>query len=202
MRVEAELLHDRHDVGGDPFAVDPVLVDHAVGDGARHEGPPGRRAVAAVLGVPPRPGDQMRGVEPVPVVARPDHLRRHAAAFGQRDQPLDGVAHHLLAVVHGLGRGIDHAIVGVVGIDQPDIALVPDPMRAADDVVDDIGVDRIEAPHRLHASRSVGTRSTKSRRSTCRTVPDAFSSGAGISVPVCRVMMSEDFIRIPDKADV
>ena len=96
-----------------------------------------------------RAGDQMRGVEALPVVARPDHLGGEAAAFGQRDQPLDGVAHHLLAVVHGLARGVDDAVVGVVGVDQPDVALVPDPVGAADDVVDDVGVDGIETLHRL-----------------------------------------------------
>jgi hypothetical protein len=45
--------------------------------------------------------------------------------------------------------------VGIMRIDQADVALVPDPVRATDDVVDDIRIFGVEAPQRLNA-RSVG----------------------------------------------
>lgn len=41
--------------------------------------------------------------------------------------------------------------MGVVAVDQPDIALVPDAMRAAHDVIDDIGIDIVETFQRLAA---------------------------------------------------
>ena len=105
----------------------------------------------APLGVAARAGDQMRRVEAVAVVALPDHLGRHSAPLGEGDEALDGVEHDLLARVDRPRRAVEHAIVGVVAVDQPDVALVPDAMRAAHDIVDDVGVDRIEAMQRLRA---------------------------------------------------
>jgi hypothetical protein len=46
--------------------------------------------------------------------------------------------------------------MGVVRIDQAHIALVPDLMSAADDVVDDVGITRVEAPHALNARTILG----------------------------------------------
>ena len=43
-----------------------------------------------------------------------------------------------------------------MGVDQPDVALVPDLVGAAHDVVDDIGVDVVEPVHRLAARTVVG----------------------------------------------
>ena len=157
MRIEPELLDDRHVVGNHPLPVDLVADDHAVGDGPRYERPAGGQAQMTVLGVPARTGHQVRGVEPILVVAVPDHLRGHAAALGIAHQPLDGVAHHVLAIVDRPGRAIEDAIVRVVRVDQADIALVPDLVGTAHDVVDDVGVDVVEAVERL-AARTIGRR--------------------------------------------
>ena len=53
----------------------------------------------AVLGVPPRAGHEVRGVEPIDVVAAPDDLRGHAAPVGELRDALDRVAHDILAVI-------------------------------------------------------------------------------------------------------
>src|SRR4029450_101039 len=94
IRIETELLDDGHAIGHHPLAINLVLVDHAVSDRPRHEGSPGRFAIMAALAVPPRTGDEMRGVEPLFVIATPNDLGGHAPALGQRNDALDSVAHH------------------------------------------------------------------------------------------------------------
>ena len=156
MGVETQLTDDRHLIGDDPFAIDLVLEDHAVGHGTRDEGPPRRRAIVPVLAVTARAGHQVRGIEAVDVIALPDHLGRHAPALGQRDQALDRVAHHVFAVIHGAHGAIEDAVMGVMGVDQPHVALVPDLVGAADDVIHDVGVALVKALHRLGAGTVLG----------------------------------------------
>ena len=72
LHVDAQLLQDRSGVGHDPFAVDLVFIDHAVGHGARGEHAARRIAQMAVLSVTPGAGDEMRGVETVILVPLPD----------------------------------------------------------------------------------------------------------------------------------
>ncbi|MNT55305.1 hypothetical protein D3C72_1925310 [compost metagenome] len=93
--------------------------------------------------------DQVRGVKAFDIVAAPQHLGRHSAPLRQRNKSLDRIAHHILTIVDGAERAVEHAIVSVVRVDQADVALIPDPVRAANDVIDDIGVDLVETIQRL-----------------------------------------------------
>jgi hypothetical protein len=154
-RVDAELAQERHVVPHQPLPVDAVLQDHAVGDRAGHEAAAGRRAVGAGLGVPPAAGHQVGGVEAGLVVAAPDHLGGHAAAVGELDDALDRGTDHVLAAVAHAQRAVDHGVGGVVRVDEARVALVPDPVRAAHDVVNDVGVAVVEAAQALRP-RPVG----------------------------------------------
>jgi len=51
-------------------------------------------------------GHEMRGIEAIDVVAVPDNLRRHAAAFRERHQTLKRILHHLLAGIERAQRVI------------------------------------------------------------------------------------------------
>ncbi|WP_457853033.1 hypothetical protein [Sinorhizobium medicae] len=48
--------------------------------------------------------------------------------------------------------------MGIVRIDQPDVTLVPDAMCAADDIIDNVGVDLVEAIERLAAGPVYGSK--------------------------------------------
>ncbi len=124
-------------------------MDHAIGDGARDKRPVRRLAEGAVLRVAAGARDEMGRVEAVDVIAAPDHLCRHAPPLREGGEPLDRVADDVLAIVQGAERRVEHRIVGVVRINEADVALVPDPVRASDDVIDDVGVDRIETTQAL-----------------------------------------------------
>ena len=151
VRVEAQLAQDRHLVGHEVLAVDPVAQHEAVRDRARGEGAPRGRAQMAGLRVPPASRHEVRGVEALAVVPAPDDVGGLAPTLRKGDEPLDRVADHLVAAVDGAERRVEDAVVRVVGVDQPDVALVPDPVRAADDVVDDVRVAVVEALQRLAA---------------------------------------------------
>ncbi len=150
------MLHDCSGVGHDPFAVDLVPQDHAVGDGAGDEGAPGGAAQVSVLRVPTRAGDEVRGVETVAVIALPDDMGGHAAPFGKADKPLDGIADNILAVVDRAGGAVEDAVVRVVAVDQADVAFIPDLVGAADNVIHDVGVNRVKSVERLGAGRAIG----------------------------------------------
>ena len=92
----------------------------------------------------------VRGIKAVHVIAAPHDGGGHPAAVGQFHDALDGFAHDAFAVIHGAQNSIQDAVVRVMAVDEPDVALVPDAVGASDDVVDDVGVDRIEAAHGLH----------------------------------------------------
>ena len=155
MRIEAELAHDAHAVGRDPFAVDAVFQHHAIGNGAGIEGAPGGAAIGAFLGVAASAGDEVGAVETINIVAVPDHLRRHTATVWEGGQALNRIAHDIFAAVHGFEVVIDVGVAGVVAVDQADITFVPDAVGAADDVIDDVGVARVEPAQALRA-RAVG----------------------------------------------
>ena len=89
------------------------------------EGAPRGRAQMAGLRVPPAPRHEVRGVEALAVVAAPDDVGGLAPPLRKGNEPLDRVADHLVAAVDGAERRVEDAVVRVVGVDQPDVALVP-----------------------------------------------------------------------------
>jgi len=156
LHIHAQLLQDRGGIGHHPFAVDLVFKDHAVGNGARGKSATGGWPQVPVLGMAPGTRHQMRGVKAIAVIAGPDHMGRHATPFGKGYKPLDGVAHHLFTGIDRAGGAIQHAVMGVVAVDQADIALVPDTVGTAHDVIDDIGVDVVKPLQRLGARAVAG----------------------------------------------
>lgn len=99
--------------------------------------------------------DQMRRVEPLLVISFPQDLSRQTSSFRQGYKTLDSVSDNGFSVVHCAEGVVDDAIVGVMTVNQTDIPLVPDLVRAADNVVDNVGVAIIKAFHRV-SSRPVG----------------------------------------------
>lgn len=100
--------------------------------------------------------DKVGSVEAFAIIAFPDDMRGHALAFRTRNQTLNGVAHDLFARVDGAVRAVEYAVVRIVAVDLADVALIPNTVRAAHDVINNVRIDIIEATQRLCAGRVLG----------------------------------------------
>ena len=77
-------------------------------------------------------------------------------------------------------------------VDQANIALVPDAMGAADDVIDDVGIDVVEPLHRLNALATLGHQIDEiAALDRGAASPDALPRGLFPSAPLSSAAMLE-----------
>lgn len=99
--------------------------------------------------------DQVRRVESLLTVPLPQDLCGQASAFRQGHKTLDGIADDGFSVIHCAKNVVDEAVVSVMTVYQTNMTLIPDHVRAANNVVDNVGVTVIATLHRVRA-RLVG----------------------------------------------
>ena len=147
--VEAHLAQHRRGVVEHVLEEDLVLARHAVGDAPERYPLSGRWAIAAVAGVVALNDRAMRGVETDVLVAGPDDLVGHQADVREGVDGVGGVGHDLVAPVLQPVVVVHPAVVRIRVVDVADVLLFPDPVRDADDVVDDVAVLVLETAHGL-----------------------------------------------------
>ncbi len=128
---------------------DLVLARHAVGDAPERYALSGGRPVAAVAGVVALNDGAMRGVEAHVLVAGPDDLVRHQADVREGVDGVGRIDHDLVAPVLQPVVVVHPAVVRIRIVDVADVLFFPDPVRDADDVVDDVAVLVLETAHGL-----------------------------------------------------
>ena len=79
----------------------------------------------------------------------------HAPSLRHGDDALDRVMDNIFAVINSAHRAVDHAVVGIVRIDQSNVSFIPYAVRATNDIVDDVGVNVIKPVHRLDAGTTL-----------------------------------------------
>src|SRR5687768_1762254 len=87
----------------------------------------------------------MRAVELAWGILAPDHVLSHHHSVGLAGQRADRVLSHDFHTDCRARHHVQLAVVTVVRAAQADVLLFPDAMSAANDVVDEISIDRIEA---------------------------------------------------------
>ena len=149
--VETQLFQKRRGIVDHPLLVDLISERAAVRHAPQRHLLPRRRTVAAPPRVVPSDHGAMGRLEARLIVARPDDLVGVQAHVGERVDRMHRIRDDLVPAVLQPVIVVYVGVVLVGVIDIADVLLLPDAVRDAQDVVDDIDVRVLKPGHRLDA---------------------------------------------------
>ena len=151
-RIAADLSDGAPVVADQPFLDDAVFPAGAVGDRGNADPTPCRGTEHHVVAhVRHLAGDPVRAVQTAVGIGAPDHVLADYLAIARHRQGADRALYDGLGPYRRPGERVHDAVVAVVRPAQADVLLLPDAVRTADNIVDKIAVDGIEAGQLLPA---------------------------------------------------
>ena len=103
-----------------------------------------RRSIDAMSSIVTNPGNAVRRVKTIFVIARPDNIVTDQSHIRKRCNCLERVFNHCFTPVGNAIRGVDDDVLLVVTINKANALFFPDFVRDANNVIDDIHVILIE----------------------------------------------------------
>ena len=147
--VQAQLHDASQLVAADPFFDDLVALAETIGDRQVLNPFSRRRSILRPAAVRAFMHQPMRRIQPGDIVAAPDDFVAIKPAIGVRRQRFEGRREDRLASIDRAVGCVQVNRVGVIVVELADASFFPDLVRDAEDVIDEVGVARVEAAHGL-----------------------------------------------------